>query len=302
MTLVAEPTETTIAELAPLRARQQHSVIERYEGTTIDVSIVLYRDEREQRDRLQFTAAPHVRMAQDVEELLFRAQTLSRQIHVTFTSGRDRTLCLQMVYGVIAGIFRELDREATLRAAGDKGDKCVRMKYLETACERAEDYFARASQRRAQLRYLAGLATGMVAITGGGLLFSLAFASMPALGAGADLFVPMLIAGGMGAVLSVLFGMTSGKLTLHTLFASAESGFGPLVAAGALRPVVGALSAIVVYVLLQSGVVPIDVAAGDKGTHFFMALAIIAGFSERWTRGLLAGTEERLQAQPAAKA
>jgi hypothetical protein len=299
MTLVAEQTETTIAELAPLRARQPHDVIERYEGTCIDVSVVLYRDQREERDRLQFTAAPHIPMPQDVEELLFRAQTLSRQVHVTFSSGRDRSLCLQMVYGVIAGIFRELDREAALRAAGDEGGNCLRVKYLETACKRAEAYFTRAAQRRAQLRYLAGLSVGMAALTAGGVLFSIAFASMLALGEGSELFVPMLIAGGMGAVLSVLFGMTSGALKLHTLFASAESGLGPLVAAGALRPVVGALSAIVVYVLLQSGIVPIEVADGTKGTHFFMALAILAGFSERWTRGILAGTEERLQSAPA---
>ena len=43
----------------------------------------------------------------------------------------------------------------------------------------------------------------------------------------------------MGALLSVLYGMTSGNLRLHTLFASAESGLGPLVAAGALRPLLG---------------------------------------------------------------
>ena len=31
-----------------------------------------------------------------------------------------------------------------------------------------------------------------------------------------------------------------------------------------------------------------------------IALAIVAGFSERWARGILAGTEERLHGQPAA--
>ena len=34
---------------------------------------------------------------------------------------------------------------------------------------------------------------------------------------------------------------------------------------------------------------------GPAGTHFFIALAIVAGFSERWARGVLAGTEERIQ-------
>ena len=91
------------------------------------------------------------------------------------------------------------------------------------------------------------------------------------------MFLASLIAGGVGAVLSVLYGMTSGNLRLHTLFANAESGLGPLVAAGALRPLLGALSGTVVYVLLQSGLVPLKVPDGAAGTHFFIALAIVAG-------------------------
>jgi hypothetical protein len=105
----------------------------------------------------------------------------------------------------------------------------------------------------------------------------------------------------MGALLSVLYGMTSGNLRLHTLFANAESSRGPLVAAGALRPLVGALSGTVVYVLLQSGFIPLKVPDGAAGTHFFIAIAIVAGFSERWARGVLAGTEERVQGATSAK-
>jgi hypothetical protein len=73
-----------------------------------------------------------------------------------------------------------------------------------------------------------------------------------------------------------------------------------MVAAGALRPLLGGLSGIVAYVLLQAGIVPIDQPDGAAGTNFVIALAIVAGFSERWARGILAGTEERLHGQPAA--
>ena len=37
------------------------------------------------------------------------------------------------------------------------------------------------------------------------------------------------------------------------------------------------------------------------GTHFYIAIAIVAGFSERWARGVLAGTEERIHGAGAAK-
>jgi hypothetical protein len=274
---------------------EQHKLLESYRGSRLAVAIALYEHKQEKRIRLEFVCEPEVELAQEVEELLFRAYTLSRQVHLTFETGRDRALCLQMVYGVIAGIFKELDR-----AAVTGRDSCTRMKYLETACRRTEAYFARASQRRAQLRYLGGMLSGLTIVAGVGVLLSIGLATLPDIEGQAPMFLASLIAGGMGAVLSVLFGMTSGKLKLYTLFANAESGVGPLVAAGALRPLLGGLSGIVAYVLLQAAIVPIDVPEGASGTNFVIALAIVAGFSERWARGVLAGTEERLTTSPAA--
>lgn len=279
-----------------------HKLLESYRGSRLAVAIALYEHKEERRVRLEFVCGPEVALAQDVEELLFRAYTLSRQVHLTFSSGRDRALCLQMVYGVIAGIFKEIDRNAVTGK-----ESCTRLKYLETACKRSESYFARAAQRRAQLRYLGGMMGGLTVVAGLGVLLSIGLATLPDIDGQAPMFLASLIAGGMGAVLSVLFGMTSGNLKLHTLFANAESGMGPLVAAGALRPLLGGLSGIVAYVLLQAAIIPIDVPEGASGTNFVIALAIVAGFSERWARGVLAGTEERLHgssapaAAPAAK-
>ena len=54
--------------------------------------------------------------------------------------------------------------------------------------------------------------------------------------------------------------------------------------------------------LLKSGLVPLKVPDGAAGTHFVIALAILAGFSERWARGVLAGTEERIQSATPKKA
>ena len=79
-------------------------------------------------------------MDQNVEELLFRAYRLCRQVHLTFVTGRDRALFLHMIYGVIAGLFKELDRAAALGHAGLRADR-----YLEAACGRAERYFKRAA-------------------------------------------------------------------------------------------------------------------------------------------------------------
>jgi hypothetical protein len=270
----------------------QHEVLERYYGGWIAVAVALLRDE-DGHERIELVCGPEVRIEQSVEELLFRAYALYRQVDLTFAAGRDRELCLHMVYGVIAGLFKELDRAAATRSAGAPVE-CTRIAYLEAACDRADGYFRRAAQRRAQLRYLTGVIGGLGVIGIVGFLLSMGLATLPDVHQRSAMFLASLIAGGAGALLSVLYGMTSGNLRLHTLFANAESGFGPLVAAGALRPLVGALSGTVVYVLLQSGLVPLKVPDGAAATYFFISIAIVAGFSERWARGILSGTEERI--------
>ena len=90
-----------------LRAYEtHHEVLERYYGSAVDVAVALVRDTNDsRRERLEVVCAPDVQLEQDVEELLFRAYSLYRQVHLTFVSGRDRALCLHMIYGVIAGLF-----------------------------------------------------------------------------------------------------------------------------------------------------------------------------------------------------
>jgi hypothetical protein len=276
----------------------QNDVLERYYGSWIAVAVAFVNDGG--RERLELAVAPDVHLEQNVEELLFRAYSLYRQVDLTFEAGRDRALCLRMLYGVIAGLFKELDRNAATHAQGAPVES-ARIDYLDAALNRADGYFRRAAQRRAQLRYLAGVIGGLSVIAGVGFLLALGLSMLPDLQDQSGMYLASLIAGGMGALLSVLYGMTSGNLRLHTLFANAESSRGPLVAAGALRPLVGALSGTVVYVLLQSGFIPLKVPDGAAGTHFFIAIAILAGFSERWARGVLAGTEERIQSASAPK-
>ncbi len=135
----------------------QHTVLEHYYGSRIAAAVALVQDPADpRREKLQFVCAPDVHLEQNVEELLFRAATLYGQVHLTFETGRDRAICLQMVYGVISGLFKELDRAEATHESERAG-----YAYLEKACERAETYFRRAAQRRAQSRYLAGMLGGL---------------------------------------------------------------------------------------------------------------------------------------------
>src|SRR4051812_872558 len=154
----------------------QHDVRERYYGTHVAVGVALLGDPlNAEREVIRFAVAPDVELEQSVEELLFRATSLYAQVHLTFEDGRDRALCLHMVYGIVAGLFKELDRAAALN--GDHVHvECTGYAYLEKACTRAELYFKRAAQRRAQLRYLAGMVGGLAAIVLIALLLGLGLA------------------------------------------------------------------------------------------------------------------------------
>src|SRR3954452_11044308 len=115
----------------------QYEVRERYYGSWVAVAVALVA--KDGRDTLEFACAPDVELDQNVEELLFRAYSLYRQVHLTLETGRERALLLHMVYGVISGSFKELDR-----AAATGQTECARITYLEQACARAERYFGRA--------------------------------------------------------------------------------------------------------------------------------------------------------------
>ena len=69
-------------------------MLERYYGSWVAVAVALVRDTTDaRREKIEFACAPDVELEQDVEELLFRAYSLYRQVHLTFVSGRDRALC-----------------------------------------------------------------------------------------------------------------------------------------------------------------------------------------------------------------
>jgi len=66
---------------------------------------------------------------------------------------------------------------------------------------------------------------------------------------------------------------------------------------GAYRPLIGSVSGIVVYFLVQTPLVPIEQTA--LTLPFFVVVAFLAGFSERWTRVVLSGAMRTIGDRPA---
>ena len=59
---------------------------------------------------------------------------------------------------------------------------------------------------------------------------------------------------------------------------------------GFFKPLIGAASALFAVIILEAGLIPLEM-AGDRQTFFFLALAFVAGFSERLASDLVSRTE-----------
>jgi len=152
---------------------------------------------------------------------------------------------------------------------------------LAARLDAAEDFMLRCAARRTQARYLKGMLLGAIVV---GALLTLALVVLVANDAMTQLAGELLLAamaGAVGAVFSVLARMTSGSLqtNLPTLDHDMKNTDLRLIAA--LRPVVGMVLALAVYVLVRGGMVPIAEAGGPTRTALLTGIAFLAGFSER---------------------
>jgi hypothetical protein len=153
--------------------------------------------------------------------------------------------------------------------------------------ERIEDYYFRAGEKRAKMRYVQGMG-------GLGIVFlfvnALATAGILALFGALDLesaavreFYASAAAGGAGAVVSALMRMSShGGFVIDHEMTRLE-----VTLVGAYRPLIGSVSGIIVYFLMKTPLIPLEESA--LTLPLFVVVAFLAGFSERWTRMVLSG-------------
>lgn len=149
----------------------------------------------------------------------------------------------------------------------------------------AQRRFRDAAQRTAQSRYWQGAIIGTVGVAvicliGGGVFWLL--------GANAAYGIA-LPAGSLGAIVSVLQRMSSGKLVLD-IDASRDM----LEVFGAVRPLIGAVFGLAVTALLIGGLIPaVQVPAGQE-LAFFAGIGFLAGFNERWAQDILKSTSDQV--------
>jgi hypothetical protein len=175
------------------------------------------------------------------------------------------------------------------------------MAALEAQVKDVQDYVHHAADRQALGQYLLGMFAGVSFLGGVAGLSGLAaalgtsiYATDIASGLSLKVMIGSLVAGALGAMLSVMLRMTSGKLSV----ASDEGRF-VTIALGAFRAVIGGLSAAVVYLFLRTGIISLVTNLSGQGDGFYWAIGVLAGFSERWVPEILSTTERAFVARNA---
>jgi hypothetical protein len=103
---------------------------------------------------------------------------------------------------------------------------------------------------------------------------------------GVRAFYGCYAAGAAGAIVSVLSRMGSKKDNFTIDHEIPRWG---LFALGSYRPIVGGIFGIAMYFLVSTPLLQIE--QGTKSFAFYVTVAFLSGFSERWTRVILSGAQ-----------
>jgi hypothetical protein len=197
----------------------------------------------------------------------------------------DRSLCQRMIFSVILEVLRRLDqshKEASTTAALTQRE----LASLRANLDEAEDFMLRCATRRAQTEYLRGMLNrGSLLLV---VLVGLAAATWFANASFSDVvgqLVLVAIAGAVGATVSVMWRMTSGTFSINLPTLDYGTARSQLRLMGALRPAIGGVFALAVFVLAMSPILPLQTDT-RRDTYLLVALGFLAGFSERFAQDM----------------
>ena len=210
--------------------------------------------------------------APDVASELHRCDELAVRAKAVLTGVRQR-ICLELVVSCAAHLLSLVDTRA---GTEDRVKAAEALEREHAAISKVESYYYEAANGQAQLVYFGGIAS--VTLLLGGIAaawLSLSWAAP----------VAALIAGAVGAVVSVMQRINSGKFDLEYDVGGRYAFF-----LGGLRPLIGGAFAMAITFAFDGGLLHLPVAKGASTDHRHLALLVIAflaGFSERWAQDTL---------------
>ena len=188
-------------------------------------------------------------------------------------TGVRQQICLELVVSCAANLLSLVDKRAR---SGDEGSIAEALDRERAAIKKVESYYCEAANGQAQLIYFGGIATVTLVIAAVATVWlSISWAAP----------VAALVAGALGAVVSVIQRINSGVFELEYDVGGPYTFF-----LGGLRPVLGGVFAMAITFAVSGGLVhlPVDAPAHSDNRRFaLLVLAFLAGFSERWAQDTL---------------
>jgi hypothetical protein len=222
--------------------------------------------------------------APEVAAELHRCDELAVRANAVLTGVRQR-ICLELVVSCAAHLLSLVDTRA---GAGDEKKTAEAVEHERAQMKKVKDYYCEAANGQAQLIYFGGIATVMVALAAVCTLWlSLTWATP----------IAALIAGAIGAVVSVVQRINSGSFELDY-----DVGGPYIFFLGGLRPLIGGAFAVAISFAFDGGLLHAPVAAAESTDHRRLALLVIsflAGFSERFAQDTLTAALPEAKSTPA---
>jgi hypothetical protein len=208
----------------------------------------------------------------DVAAELHRCDELAVRAKAVLTGVRQR-ICLELVVSCAAHLLSLVDRRA---GTEDEAQAAAALERERAAIDKVEAYYCEAANGQAQLVYFGGIAA---------VVLILAAACAPWLALVWVAPVAALVAGAVGAVVSVIQRINSGSFELEY-----DVGGPYVLFLGGLRPLIGGVFGMAITFAFSGGLLHLPVAqdasAGDRRLAL-LVLAFLAGFSERWAQDTL---------------
>jgi hypothetical protein len=231
--------------------------------------------------------------AGEIANLLHECDVLAIKA-ATGLEGIPQAVAMQWLQSVEAHLLGFVERHRSDEPTRGETERFVRRQRSELS--RVEDYYQSAGEKRARMVYVNGmLLGGVTALAIVAVLIGLVIQAFgaPSLDSQSmrDFYVAFA-SGGAGAIVSVLMRMTHGdRFTIDH-----EIGSRGVFRLGAFRPLIGAMSGIAIYFLVQTPLLSIDPDA--RTFAFYAILGFLAGFSERWTQVIMSGAMRTVGGEP----
>ena len=210
--------------------------------------------------------------APDVAAELHRCDELAVRANAVLTGVRQR-ICLELVVSCAAHLLSLVDTRA---GTTDEAKTAAALEYEQLEMKKVKDYYCEAANGQAQLIYFGGIAAVTVVLAAFATLWlTIAWASP----------VAALVAGAVGAVVSVIQRINSGSFQLDYDVGGPYAFF-----LGGLRPLIGGAFGMAITFAFDGGLLHLPVAASettDNRRLALLVLAFLAGFSERWAQDTL---------------